>query len=97
MLTGTTPTAFGMVGVFVAAAVVFFAYSGFEAVANLGEETKNPKKDMPLGLLGTLGICTLLYMGVCLVITGMVKYTDLSRATPSPRCSARSGWAGPAC
>lgn len=57
---------------------MFFAYSGFEAVANLGEETKNPAKDMPLGLLGTLGICTALYIGVCIVITGMVNYRNLS-------------------
>ncbi|HEU5485277.1 MAG TPA: amino acid permease [Microlunatus sp.] len=96
VLTGTTPTAFGMVGVFVAAAVVFFAYSGFEAVANLGEETKNPKRDMPLGLLGTLGICTLLYMGVCLVITGMVKYTDLSEGDAVAQVfrDVGLGWAG---
>jgi APA family basic amino acid/polyamine antiporter len=96
VLTGATPTAFGMVGVFVAAAVVFFAYSGFEAVANLGEETKNPKKDMPLGLLGTLGICTLLYMGVCLVITGMVRYTDLSEGDAVAQVfrEVGLGWAG---
>lgn len=95
-LTGTTPTAFGMVGVFVAAAVVFFAYSGFEAVANLGEETRNPKRDMPLGLLGTLGICTLLYMGVCLVITGMVRYTDLSEGDAVAQVfrEVGLGWAG---
>jgi APA family basic amino acid/polyamine antiporter len=61
---------------------VFFAYSGFEAVANLGEETKNPAKDMPRGLLGTLAICTLLYVLVCFVITGMVKYTGLSEGAP---------------
>jgi APA family basic amino acid/polyamine antiporter len=96
VLTGATPTAFGMVGVFVAAAVVFFAYSGFEAVANLGEETKNPKRDMPLGLLGTLGICTLLYMGVCLVLTGMVKYTDLSEGDAVAQVfrEVGLGWAG---
>ena len=47
---------------FIAAAVVFFAYSGFEAVANLGEETENPGKDMPRGLIGTLAICTVLYL-----------------------------------
>ena len=61
---------------------MFFAYSGFEAVANLGEETKDPAKDMPRGLLGTLAICTVLYVLVCLVITGMVKYTDLSEGAP---------------
>ena len=77
-VSGVEPATFGITGIFVAAAVVFFAYSGFEAVANLGEETKNPKRDMPLGLLGTLGICTLLYVGVCLVLTGMVHYSKLS-------------------
>lgn len=77
-VTGIEPSTFGIAGVFVAAAVVFFAYSGFEAVANLGEETKKPERDMPMGLLGTLGICTLLYVGVCLVLTGMVAYPKLS-------------------
>ncbi|MBA4608618.1 amino acid permease [Aeromicrobium sp. Marseille-Q0843] len=77
-LTGVEPAPFGIPGIFVAAAVVFFAYSGFEAVANLGEETRKPERDMPMGLLGTLAICTALYVGVCIVITGMVHYSDLS-------------------
>jgi basic amino acid/polyamine antiporter, APA family len=81
-ISGIEPASFGVTGVFVAAAVVFFAYSGFEAVANLGEETKNPAKDMPRGLIGTLVICTVLYLGVCLVLTGMVNYTDLSEGAP---------------
>ncbi|WP_370618120.1 APC family permease [Mumia sp. Pv 4-285] len=79
-LSGVEPTQFGIAGVLVAAAVVFFAYSGFEAVANLGEETREPARDMPLGLLGTIGICTVLYVGVCLVVTGMVDYRDLSES-----------------
>src|SRR3712207_9152733 len=62
---------YGMAGVLSAAAIVFFSYTGFEAVANLGEETRNPRRDLPLGLLGTLGICTLLYVGVSAVLTGM--------------------------
>lgn len=81
-LTGVSPTAYGAGGVIVAAAVVFFAYSGFEAVANLGEETRNPGKDMPRGLIGTLVICTLLYLGVAFVVTGMVNYKDLSTGAP---------------
>lgn len=81
-LTGADATMYGVTGVLVAAAVVFFAYSGFEAVANLGEETKDPAKDMPRGLLGTLAICTLLYMLVCFVLVGMVKYVDLSEGAP---------------
>lgn len=95
-LTGVEPTAFGLVGVFTAAAVVFFAYSGFEAVANLGEETRDPKRDMPVGLLGTLAICTLLYVGVCFVLTGMVRYTDLSEGDAVAQVfrDVGLGWAG---
>jgi basic amino acid/polyamine antiporter, APA family len=81
-VSGIEPASFGVTGVFVAAAVVFFAYSGFEAVANLGEETKEPARDMPRGLIGTLLICTVLYLGVCFVLTGMVNYTDLSEGAP---------------
>ncbi|NNG39677.1 amino acid permease [Flexivirga sp. ID2601S] len=81
-VSGVQPSAFGIAGVLVAAAVVFFAYSGFEAVANLGEETKNPGKDMPRGLIGTLLICTFLYLAVSFVITGMVKYTNLDEGAP---------------
>ncbi|UIJ35491.1 amino acid permease [Allobranchiibius sp. GilTou73] len=79
---GSHATAYGLTGVLVATAVVFFAYSGFEAVANLGEETKDPAKDMPRGLIGTLVICTVLYLAVCAVLTGMVKYTGLSEGAP---------------
>lgn len=80
--TGADATSYGVTGVLVAAAVVFFAYSGFEAVSNLGEETNNPAKDMPRGLLGTLAICTVLYVLVCVVLAGMVKYTDLDEGAP---------------
>ena len=95
-VSGVEPSAFGLAGVFVAAGVVFFAYSGFEAVANLGEETGNPKRDMPLGLLGTLGVCTVLYVLVCLVITGMVNYADLSEgdAVADVFDVVGLGWAG---
>jgi basic amino acid/polyamine antiporter, APA family len=81
-LTRAEPTAYGVTGILVATAVVFFAYSGFEAVANLGEETENPGKDMPRGLLGTLVICTVLYLLVCVVLTGMVNYKDISEGAP---------------
>lgn len=95
-LSGVNPTSFGIAGVLFASAVVFFAYSGFEAVANLGEETKNPAKDMPRGLLGTLLICTLLYVGVCVVITGMVHYSKLSKgdAVADVFHQVGLGWAG---
>ena len=81
-VSGASPTAYGLTGVMVAAAVVFFAYSGFEAVANLGEETENPGRDMPRGLIGTLVICTVLYLLVCFVLTGMVDYKDLDAGAP---------------
>jgi APA family basic amino acid/polyamine antiporter len=82
VLFGIEPTAFGMAGVLTAAAVVFFSYTGFEAVANLGEETRKPIRDLPLGLLGTLGICTVLYIGVALVLTGMVDYREINTGAP---------------
>lgn len=95
-LSGVEPSSYGIAGIFVAAAVVFFAYSGFEAVANLGEETKNPKRDMPMGLLGTLAICTALYVGVCLVLTGMVNYRQLSEGDAVANVFEQVGlnWAG---
>jgi APA family basic amino acid/polyamine antiporter len=81
-LVGADLSVYGMAGVLSAAAIVFFSYTGFEAVANLGEETRNPKRDLPIGLLGTLGICTLLYVGVSAVLTGMVRYTDIDTGAP---------------
>jgi len=95
-VSGVEPRDYGIAGVLVAAAVVFFAYSGFEAVANLGEETKNPGRDMPKGLIGTLIICTLLYLGVCFVITGMVNYQDLDEGAPISEAfnAVGLGWAG---
>jgi basic amino acid/polyamine antiporter, APA family len=79
---GIAPSAFGVAGILTAAAVVFFAYTGFEAVANLSEETKRPARDMPLGLLGTLALSTVLYIGVSFVVVGMVKYSDLDEGAP---------------
>jgi basic amino acid/polyamine antiporter, APA family len=92
---GIEPSVYGMAGVLSAAAIVFFAYTGFEAVANLGEETKNPKRDLPLGLLGTLGICTLLYVSVSAVLTGMVHYTEIDEGAPISEAFATVGlgWA----
>ena len=77
-LFGIQPTTFGVMGIFAGASLVFFAYIGFDVVATTAEEAKNPKTDMPMGLLGTLGICTLLYVGVTLVITGMLPYNEIS-------------------
>lgn len=93
---GISPAAFGIAGVVTAAAVVFFAYTGFEAVANLSEESKNPARDLPRALIGTLIACTVLYMLVAFVVTGMVKYTDLDDSAPIAKAfdSVGAGWAG---
>ena len=93
---GLPPEAFGIGGILTAAAVVFFAYSGFEAVANMSEETRKPSRDLPLGLLGTLAIATVLYMGVAIVVTGMVSYGELDEDSPlaSAFDTVGASWAG---
>jgi len=68
---------FGWSGVARGAAVIFFAYIGFDAVSTAAQESKNPKRDMPIGILGSLAICTVLYILVGLVLTGLVKYKYL--------------------
>jgi basic amino acid/polyamine antiporter, APA family len=77
---GVEPQTFGILGVISAASVVFFAYIGFDVVATTAEEARNPQKDLPKGILGSLVICTLLYVGVALVITGMVPYDEIDPA-----------------
>ncbi|MBN9734323.1 MULTISPECIES: amino acid permease [unclassified Pseudonocardia] len=79
---GLEPTVFGVGGMLTAAAVVFFAYTGFEALANLGEEAKRPDRDLKIGLLGALAVCAVLYVGVSLVLTGMVPYTEIDTGAP---------------
>ncbi|MHA8263373.1 APC family permease [Lactobacillaceae bacterium Melli_B3] len=73
---------FGASGVFHGASLVFFAYLGFDCVSSAASEVKNPKRNMPIGILGTLIICTILYVLVSLVLTGMVHYQDLNVADP---------------
>ncbi len=73
---------FGMSGVLRGAGVIFFAYIGFDAVSTLAQEAKNPKRDMPIGILGSLFICTVLYVVVALVLTGVVSYTKLDVPAP---------------
>lgn len=77
LVTGMEPATFGVMGIMSAAALVFFAYIGFDVVATTAEEAVNPQRDLPIGILGTLGICTVLYMAVALVITGMVPYDEI--------------------
>lgn len=68
------------VGVFAAAAIIFFAYIGFDAVSTAAEETHNPNRDLPIGLLGSLLICTIIYIVVVLAATGALNYTELGQS-----------------
>ena len=68
------PSAFGILGIVSGASLVFFAYIGFDVVATTAEEAKNPQRDLPIGIIGSLVICTVLYCAVALVITGMVPF-----------------------
>nr|GMD65123.1 cationic amino acid transporter 9, chloroplastic [Ipomoea batatas] len=72
----------GFKSILTGATVVFFAYVGFDAVANSAEESKRPQRDLPLGIVGSLLVCIALYIGVCLVITGMVPYKLLGEEAP---------------
>jgi len=75
----------GWRGIHQGAAIVFFAYIGFDAISTAAEETKNPQKAMPIGILVSLGICTLIYVVVGLVATGIVPYTELKGSDPLAR------------
>ncbi|MEU3165633.1 amino acid permease [Streptosporangium sp. NPDC006930] len=82
VLFGISPVAYGVLGIFSAAAIVFFAYIGFDVVATAAEETRNPQRDLPIGILSSLAICTALYVVVSLVVVGMQPYGQLSEAAP---------------
>ena len=73
---------FGWSGVFRGAGLIFFAYIGFDAVSTAAQEAKNPQRDMPIGILGSLVVCTILYVLVALTLTGLVHYTELNVAHP---------------
>jgi basic amino acid/polyamine antiporter, APA family len=73
---------FGPSGVLAAAGVIFFAYIGFDAISTAAQESKNPQRDMPIGILASLVICTILYVAVALVLTGMVSYKELNVPAP---------------
>jgi len=73
---------FGLGGIPVAAASIFFAYIGFDAVSTAAQEAKNPKRDMPIGILGSLVVCTILYIAVSMVLTGLVSYKTLNVSAP---------------
>jgi basic amino acid/polyamine antiporter, APA family len=93
---GGAPAAFGISGVLAAAAVVFFSYTGFEAVANLAEESKKPSRDLPRALLFTLALAMVLYVAVSFVVTGMAPYSALDTASPLSTAFNLVGqtWAG---
>lgn len=73
---------YGWMGVLEGAAIIFFAYIGFDAVSTAAQEAKNPKRDMPIGIIASLVICTALYVIVSLVLTGLVRYTRLNVPDP---------------
>ncbi|MGV9346641.1 amino acid permease [Streptomyces spiralis] len=82
LMFGWAPSNFGVMGIFTAASVVFFAFIGFDVVATAAEETRHPQRDVPRGILGSLVICTTLYVAVSIVVTGMQKYSALSVDAP---------------
>ncbi|WP_235487038.1 amino acid permease [Streptomyces roseoverticillatus] len=97
LMFGFSPSNFGVMGIFSAAAVVFFAFIGFDIVATAAEETRNPQRDVPRGILGSLAICTVLYVAVSVVVTGMQKYSELSTDAPLADAFKATGhpfWAG---
>lgn len=77
LLTGAAGSTYGLYGVLAGASIVFFAFIGFDVVATTAEETKNPQRDVPRGILATLAIVTVLYVAVAVVLSGMVRYTQL--------------------
>jgi basic amino acid/polyamine antiporter, APA family len=84
---------FGWTGIATGAAVVFFAFIGFDAVSTAAQEAKNPQKGMPIGILGSLAICTILYILFAHVMTGLVKYTEFANdAKPAATAFAKTGY-----
>ncbi|MBZ0090583.1 MAG: amino acid permease, partial [Thermoanaerobaculia bacterium] len=86
----------GFSGIASAAAIVFFAYIGFDAVSTAAEETKNPSRDMPIAILGSLAVCTVIYIAVAAVLTGMVPWNQLGTAEPLATAFSNLGMNWPA-
>src|SRR5262245_18875359 len=84
----------GFTGIHQGAAIVFFAYIGFDAISTAGEETRNPQRNLPIGILGGLAICTIIYMLVGAVLTGMVPLKDLAVADPLAHALDLAGFKG---
>ncbi len=91
--------AYGWTGIFAAAGVIFYAYIGFDAVSCTAQEVVKPSRDIPIGILGSLVICTVLYISVSLVLTGIVPYKELNVAAPVAlaveRCGPALAWLQP--
>jgi APA family basic amino acid/polyamine antiporter len=85
----------GMKGISSAAAIIFFAYIGFDAVSTAAEETREPQRNMPIGILASLVLCTVIYVGVAVVLTGLAKWDTLGNAEPLARVFSARGlnWA----
>ena len=93
VLTGAHSSHYGWYGVLAGASIVFFAFIGFDIVATMAEETKNPQRDVPRGILATLGIVTVLYIAVSIVLSGMVPYTDLKTASDGRHANLATAFA----
>ncbi|MDD9350085.1 amino acid permease, partial [Mumia sp.] len=97
-LLGLDPAVYGVAGIFTGAAIVFFAFIGFDVVATTAEETHNPQRNVPIGIFGSLAIVTVLYMAVSLVITGMQNFHDIDPEDGAPLATAFDavgvGWMG---
>jgi basic amino acid/polyamine antiporter, APA family len=89
-LFGLDPAVYGWGGVVTGAAVVFFAFIGFDVVATTAEETRRPQRDMPVGILGSLAVCTALYFAVSIVLTGMQSYRNIDPESAAPLSDAFS-------
>ena len=90
---------FGWTGILQASGIIFFAYIGFDAVSTAAQEARNPQRDMPIGIMASLVICTILYVAVSAVLTGMVHYSQLNTAAPvalaldrHPELAWLAGW-----
>jgi APA family basic amino acid/polyamine antiporter len=83
---------YGVTGMLTAATTVFFAYIGFDAVSTTAQEARNPQRDLPIGIIGSLAFCTVLYLAVCMVMTGVLNYTKLDGARPLSKVIDHVGW-----
>jgi APA family basic amino acid/polyamine antiporter len=90
---GGANSTYGVYGLLAAASLVFFAFIGFDIVATTAEETRNPQRSVPRGILGSLAIVTVLYVAVSLVLTGMVPYTDLATQPDGTRATLATAFA----